>query len=579
MSPRPTIFISAVSKELKSSRQLVSNTLQFLGYEPVWQDIFGTEQGDLRAMLREKVDGCKGVVQLVGKCYGAEPPAPDQQFGRVSYTQYEALYAKQRGKKVWYLFLDDDFPDDSHEAELEELRELQATYRRRLKSESQLYHPLSNREALETSVLKLRDDLARLRRTVKQWAVGVAVLLVVSVGIGVWSLQRQTQTSRNLVEVQSQLKQATLLLAGIQNQLLQEQSGKKNNTIMEDQAYAELAKKLGINEKLLRDKLPQFAEGLRKLPDTSTYEQANAAYVSKDYAGAEQLALQAAAGAHKAGSMTDAIKSFELAGWSANQRGEFANAFDYLRDAESLTDRSRDPAEWVQIQSDIGYILNEQNKYSQAADVLTGAIQERETLFGTNDSLALASRNNLAFALENQGKYDEAEAEYRAVWTFRENTLGATNADTLRSQNNLANALSEQGKYLEAGKEYAAVLTIREQVFGPADSETLGTRLNLSWCQILNRDFTDALSTAEMGLIQNPSYLPLEINRAHALLLLGRTQEAEAIYFKHEGQIIPELDNKLWQQIVLDDFNEFQKRGLYLAEMNDVRKMFDSNKK
>ena len=52
MSPRPLIFISAVSKELKSARLLVSNTLQFLGYEPVWQDIFGTEQGDLREMLR-----------------------------------------------------------------------------------------------------------------------------------------------------------------------------------------------------------------------------------------------------------------------------------------------------------------------------------------------------------------------------------------------------------------------------------------------------------------------------------------------------------------------------------------------
>jgi hypothetical protein len=57
MTPRPGIFVSAVSKELKTARQLVANTLQFLGYEPVWRDIFGTEQGDLRAMLRQKIDG------------------------------------------------------------------------------------------------------------------------------------------------------------------------------------------------------------------------------------------------------------------------------------------------------------------------------------------------------------------------------------------------------------------------------------------------------------------------------------------------------------------------------------------
>jgi hypothetical protein len=51
VTTRPTIFVSAVSKELRGARQLVANTLTFLGYEPVWQDIFGTEEGDLRAML------------------------------------------------------------------------------------------------------------------------------------------------------------------------------------------------------------------------------------------------------------------------------------------------------------------------------------------------------------------------------------------------------------------------------------------------------------------------------------------------------------------------------------------------
>ena len=48
MTARPLIFISAVSRELRGARQFVANTLTFLGYEPVWQDIFGTESGDLR---------------------------------------------------------------------------------------------------------------------------------------------------------------------------------------------------------------------------------------------------------------------------------------------------------------------------------------------------------------------------------------------------------------------------------------------------------------------------------------------------------------------------------------------------
>ena len=157
MSPRPAIFISAVSRELRSARQLVANTLIFLGYEPDWQDVFGTEEGDLRAMLRRRVDACKGVVQLVGNCYGAEPPSIDQQFGRVSYTQYEALYAKSKGKRVWYLFLDENFPSDQREEEDPEKGKLQCDYRAQVKADSHLYHLLSNREGLEASVLKLRE--------------------------------------------------------------------------------------------------------------------------------------------------------------------------------------------------------------------------------------------------------------------------------------------------------------------------------------------------------------------------------------------------------------------------------------
>ncbi|MFL6519695.1 MAG: DUF4062 domain-containing protein [Chthoniobacterales bacterium] len=205
MSPRPTIFISAVSKELRSARQLVSNTLTFLGYEPIWQDIFGTETGDLRQMLRDKIDQSKGVVQLVGQCYGAEPSSPDPDFGRVSYTQYEALYARKKGTKVWYLFMDEDFPIDPHEPEPEELRQLQAAYRGVLKADSHLFHPLKTREALEAGVLKLRDDLTQLRKGARRWAWGIAALLAFVAVLVIWLVFGQSKVSTKLDKSQATL--------------------------------------------------------------------------------------------------------------------------------------------------------------------------------------------------------------------------------------------------------------------------------------------------------------------------------------------------------------------------------------
>jgi hypothetical protein len=63
VTPRSTIFISAVNKELESACQLVSNTLQSLG-EPVWQDIFGTERGDLHATLGHQIDESRNLLDL-----------------------------------------------------------------------------------------------------------------------------------------------------------------------------------------------------------------------------------------------------------------------------------------------------------------------------------------------------------------------------------------------------------------------------------------------------------------------------------------------------------------------------------
>ena len=353
MSPRPVIFISAVSKELKSARQLVANTLTFLGYEPEWQDIFGTEQGDLRAMLRRRVDASKGVLQLVGECYGAEPPTPDEQFGRVSYTQYEALYTISKGRKVWYLFLDDQFPVDAHEKETEEQEKLQRDYRARLQSESHLYHPLTSKEGLEASVLKLRDDLTRLRRGVRRWAAAVATLLVLTVGLSIWLLQsqqraneQQKQTNEHLQALETKfekLQRGVSSFAEVQDNLRQEQPG-QNPKQLEQRTYEKLAKKLGLDPAVLKEELPRLAAQLKKAPNATTYERANAAYVDKDYNEAERLALVAADEARSANppNNAQAVKALTLAGLAADSRVEYADELKQFRSAEALTDRKRD---------------------------------------------------------------------------------------------------------------------------------------------------------------------------------------------------------------------------------------------
>ena len=96
---RPRLFLSAVSEELRTARQTVAATVRTLGFDPVSQDDFPTGYGELRQWLREQIDSCEGLIQLVGHGYGAEPAEVDPDYGRVSYTQFEFLYAGLRGKK------------------------------------------------------------------------------------------------------------------------------------------------------------------------------------------------------------------------------------------------------------------------------------------------------------------------------------------------------------------------------------------------------------------------------------------------------------------------------------------------
>src|SRR5215469_16669071 len=157
---QPAVFISCVSPEFRQTRSRVAAILTRLGYTPAIQEIFGTEPGDLRQVLRDKIDACEGLIQIVGR----EPPTVDADYGRVSYTQFEFLYARSQKKKTWLLFAGEacardtplellDLPNDpahpdpaSYQAER---RSLQLGYYTQRKKDGHLYYESTSDTDLE----------------------------------------------------------------------------------------------------------------------------------------------------------------------------------------------------------------------------------------------------------------------------------------------------------------------------------------------------------------------------------------------------------------------------------------------
>jgi len=185
---RPRIFVSAVSAEFKSTRQLIANILVRLGYEPITQEILGTEPGNLTKILSDKVDACDGLIQIVGQAYGEEPPSPLPDFGRVSYTQFEMLYAQSVKKRVWIIIAKDDYQRDAPlelldiptdlakipkgetiQSYQEIRRNLQRSYSDRIIKAGFLRSNVSTTSELELVVERMKDELGEIRRRFDGW--------------------------------------------------------------------------------------------------------------------------------------------------------------------------------------------------------------------------------------------------------------------------------------------------------------------------------------------------------------------------------------------------------------------------
>lgn len=106
----------------------------------------------------------------------------------------------------------------------------------------------------------------------------------------------------------------------------------------------------------------------------------------------------------------------------------------------------------------------------------------------------------------------------------------------------------------------------------PGDSEALG---DLSWYLLLNNQPAQALKIANQALAIAPTDLLLEGNKADALMLLGQTAAARALYLQYKK--VPDSGNGTsWQGNVLSDFDTLRKLGDANPLMTEITKDFSN---
>jgi tetratricopeptide (TPR) repeat protein len=176
----------------------------------------------------------------------------------------------------------------------------------------------------------------------------------------------------------------------------------------------------------------------------------------------------------------------------------------------------------------------------------------------------------LANIYEDWGKTAELrEANNRAVQVYRK--LLENQPDS-RWQYNLARSLFTRADRESKDSHEAALTDYREASTllralqrdpnrkDLPDSEKMLVHSlgNISFYALFVGRDAEALAAAEEALQLSPGQLSFVANKAHALMYLGRTDEALDIYLEHKGK---PLSSKTWDEVIAADFAELRAAG------------------
>jgi tetratricopeptide (TPR) repeat protein len=197
------------------------------------------------------------------------------------------------------------------------------------------------------------------------------------------------------------------------------------------------------------------------------------------------------------------------------------------------------------------------------------------SLMGT----AQAAKGDLADALKS---FRDCDANGERLTKSDPNNTG-WQSELSNSYNNIGTVLQLQGNPASALTFYRNGLAISQRL-AALDPTNTRWRYNeeffirkigrSSYSLVLAHDYANALAAVDQAISLAGEQTWLDANRAHALMFLGRIDEARDLYLKYRGRQIPEAKGNTWEAVVLGDFAEFRKAGLSSSLMDEVDKKF-----
>ncbi len=190
-----------------------------------------------------------------------------------------------------------------------------------------------------------------------------------------------------------------------------------------------------------------------------------------------------------------------------------------------------------------------------------------------------------------QGDLPAAMISFQASLAIRERlvTSDPGNAEWQRdlsiSYNKIGDVQKAQGNLSEALKTYRDSLAIAKVLVAKDGNNAQWRKVlqyiivrmgGMAYSLVLASDFNNALEAADQAISLAPDEIWLYTNKAHALMFLGRVDEARTLYVRYHGEM--NVLGKSWDANILEDFAELRKAGLTNPLMDEIEKQFASAK-
>jgi tetratricopeptide (TPR) repeat protein len=233
-------------------------------------------------------------------------------------------------------------------------------------------------------------------------------------------------------------------------------------------------------------------------------------------------------------------------------QGSLAGALESYKSALAITERlaKTDPTN-VGWQSSLGFSHDRIGGLHQTQGNLAGALESYKAALAIADSLAKADPANA----ERQTELADAHGKVANILFARGDRAGALAGWRKALDVFEARAASaEEAEIKSAGRP------------GARTAEALG---NVAWRALLPRAPKRAHAASERAHTLAPDLVRIETNRAHALMLMGRTRQARALYLAHKGKMSM---SKVWEQAVAEDFADLRRAGLAHPMMAEIER-------